>query len=155
MNTAEEIEKIYVKPHTKVSREVAPYDMKRVLEDAPRLLLLCMLPRGVHKGGYAVAHPQIDDKDPLRFFVTATNEVIINPKIIKHTSFGLLKQEGCLSYPDVPKVSVERFYRITCEYRTIANKGLSEIKTVDLKGLPAQIWQHEIDHLDAKYVIPV
>lgn len=146
---------IFVKPHTKTSREVKDSDLKRVKEDANKLLLLCFMPHGVHKGGYAVAHPQIDDKDPLRFFVTSGSEVIINPKIIRHTQFGILKQEGCLSYPEVPKASVERFYKVTCEFQVILNDKLSEPKTIELKGLPAQIWQHEIDHLNAKYVIPV
>lgn len=143
----------YVKPHNKVSREVTDADIDRVVADAHIMYNLCFTQRGPYPGGYAVAHPQINDTDPLQFFVTKAKEMIINPVIIRHTNQTDPKKEGCLTYPDEEMIDVQRYYRMTVEYQTITDKGaLTEKRTIEVKGLDAQIWQHETDHLAGKYI---
>ena len=69
--------KHYVEPHRKVSVEVTEKDIPRVMEDAHILYNLCFTQRGLYyRGGWAVAHPQITKKKPLRFFVIHDKRLI-------------------------------------------------------------------------------
>ncbi|KAA0548099.1 peptide deformylase [Bacillus sp. BGMRC 2118] len=102
--------------------------------------------------GIGIAAPQInvskrmiaihvtDDKDQLHSYA------LFNPKIISHsveTSY-LTTGEGCLSVDrDVPGF-VPRYARITVKATTLEGE---EVK-LRLKGLPAIVFQHEIDHLN-------
>ena len=143
-----------VKPHRKKSREVQESDVERILTDAKIMLRICRLPVGVKEGGLALAHAQIDDKDPLRFFILREGAIVINPVLMRHTSYPVPKPEGCLSYPWERKDAlVGRFHKITIEYQTLTkDKKLSEKMTMNLKGLAAEIAQHEIDHMNAIYI---
>lgn len=152
----------YVKPHKKKARPVTEADIERIMRGentaaAPGemtvMYALCYTARGLHKGAYAIAHTQIDDKDPLAFFVTSDGHVIINPEIVRQTSYTTPKLEGCMSYPDEKLIHAQRSYRIEVEYQTIDPDGkLTAPEVCQLKGLAAEIYQHEIDHLEAKYV---
>ena len=146
----------YVKPHDKRSREVMEEDIERVIKDAHIMYNLCYTKVGMYSGGYAVAHPQIDDKDPLRFFVTVGKEVVINPVIVRHTKFSSPKLEGCMTFPDRERIEVPRFYKITAEYQELMEDGkLSGVKIMELKGTDAEVWQHECAHLEPwGYIYP-
>lgn len=145
--------KHYVGPHNKISRDVTEEDIPRVVEDAHVMYNLCFTQRGAYPGGYAIAHPQINDTDPLRFFVTAGKEIVVNPVITNHTSHTDLKKEGCLTYPNEDQIDVPRYYRMEAEYQTLTEDGkLTEKRKIELKGLDAQIWQHETDHLAGKCI---
>ena len=71
--------------------------------------------------------------------------VIINPKITKYTGRKTQMWEGCLSggksglFAKVP-----RHKSVELEY--LDEKGIKHKKT--FKGLPAQVIQHEVDHLN-------
>jgi peptide deformylase len=139
--------KYLVKPHKKKSGKVTEKDIERVIKDAHILYNLCHTQIGMYPGGFALAHPQIDDKDPLRFFVSREKEIIINPEIIDHTKVTVEKIEGCLSYPDLPPKTVERYNKITVEFKVLTTDGkISEKKTLNLGGKMAQIYQHEMQH---------
>lgn len=145
----------YVPAHNKKSRWVTSTDIPTVVADGKDLVTMCQLPRGLYSGIAALAHPQIDDKDPLRFFVLPTGMVIINPIIIDHTKVPLFKDEGCMSFPDKPaRTMVPRYNKITVTYQTLARKDaesdpiLSEPATEELNGGPAHVFQHEISHLN-------
>ncbi|MFA6325319.1 MAG: hypothetical protein WCX46_03800, partial [Candidatus Paceibacterota bacterium] len=56
----------YVNPHKLNSRDVLESDLLRVAEESKVLFNLCSLPYGNHMSAEAMAHPQIDDKDPLK-----------------------------------------------------------------------------------------
>lgn len=143
----------YVKPHRKVSRDVTPDDVKRVAEEAHVMYNLCFCAWGMYRSGFAVAHPQIDDKDPLRFFVTAKKEIIINPVITNHTKVPVKSLEGCLTMPLIPQVSVSRFNKCVVGFNTLTKDGsLSERLHKELSGQESRVWQHEIDHFDAIYI---
>lgn len=73
-------------------------------------------------------------------------EILVNPRILSHSvaETCLSSGEGCLSVDrDVPGY-VPRFARITLEYFTIEG----EKKKRRLRGYPAIVVQHEIDHLN-------
>lgn len=145
----------YVVGHNVKSRWVTSVDISKVLVDAKDLLALISLPRGRHSSVAALAHPQIDDKDPLRFFVLPNGMIIINPIITNHTKYYVLKDEGCMSFSDKDIKNVNRFHKITVTYQTLVENEdpekepiLSKIETEELSGRPAQVFQHECGHLN-------
>lgn len=147
--------KFYVKPHSKKSRKVMPKDILRIVEDAHIMFNLCYTQNGPYPGGFAVAHSQINSKDPLRFFVTNQREIVINPVITRHTAVKIDNQEGCLSYPDKMPILVPRWNKCEVEFITLDNTsptGLSDIKKVSLNGQSSMVFQHEVDHLDGIYI---
>jgi len=146
-----------VEPHEKVSREVTKEDIPRVVEEAKIMYNLCFTVNGRFQGGYAIAHPQIDDKDPLRFFVTHKKEIIINPKMIRHTNHPVDSKEGCLSFPHLPVKIVNRFHRSDWEYQGITPDAtdLAPIAIIDLSGPESKIFQHETDHLNGILIYPL
>jgi peptide deformylase len=102
--------------------------------------------------GIGLAAPQInvskrmiavhvhDDKDKLYSYG------IFNPKIVSHSvERSYLKSgEGCLSVDEPFPGYVPRYARVTVTGTTLEGK---EIR-LRLKGLPAIVFQHEIDHLN-------
>jgi len=119
-------------------------EIKKVLEDMRSALYN-------QEDGVALAAPQIGVS--LRIFVVAPKAfsdehedvrlVFINPEIIKHSKDNKLMEEGCLSVrPWYGKI--RRHSRATV--RAMNEKG--EEFEIDGSGLLAQIFQHEIDHLD-------
>jgi peptide deformylase len=115
--------------------------------------------------GVGLAAPQI--AVPLRLFViedtrermghltpeqqTARNrypfpfEAVINPIWYATSPEMVIETEGCLSIPGL-KADV-------CRYRAIEVEGFrpnGQRKTWSIKGWPARIFQHEIDHLDGR-----
>jgi len=69
-------------------------------------------------------------------------EVLINPVILKREG-RLIGQEGCLSVPGV-FANVKRAERVVVR----AMRPSGETVEFEAEGLPARLWQHEIDHLD-------
>jgi len=70
-----------------------------------------------------------------RFFVTAWNEVFVNPTISRYLGSAKLIREGCLSLPGQ--------IGVCCRYPCV---WLSDGR--EYKGEQAIIIQHEIDHLN-------
>ena len=148
-----------VPPHSKVSREAVESDIERVVSEAKVLYNLCFMKNGLAIGARAMSHPQIEDKDPLRFFVTADKKLIINPIIIKHTNITVDNKEGCFSFKDNPPITVQRGHKIEVEFITLMvdpdNKDkfkFSSLLKDKLSGLEARIFQHEQDHIIGKYI---
>ncbi len=102
--------------------------------------------------GVGLAAPQINVSKRM-MAVHVTDEkgqlysyALLNPKIVSHSveKAYLSSGEGCLSVDTPHPGYVPRYARITV-------KGFdSECKevTIRLKGLPAIVFQHEIDHLN-------
>lgn len=145
----------YCEPHSKKSRWVKEEDLPRVVTDGKDMVAMCHLPRGKYSSAAALAHPQIEDKDPLRFFVLPNGMVVINPVIVNNTRIPIFKEEGCMSHPDKEvRKMVPRFNRITVTYQTLARKDeksepvLSKATTEELNGGPSHVFQHECGHLN-------
>ncbi len=102
--------------------------------------------------GIGLAAPQLGiNKKMIAIYVTDENDklynyALFNPKIISHStqrSF-LASGEGCLSVDrDVPGI-VPRYAKITVKATDLEGKEVN----LRLKGLPAIVFQHEIDHLN-------
>jgi len=85
-----------------------------------------------------------------RFFVAEMDNkfyAIFNPEILKTSDMKSTLEQGCLSVPD-KKIEVERPAEIVL-------KGFDKNgKTLKIRawGLLAQIFQHEVDHLNGKII---
>lgn len=73
---------------------------------------------------------------------------LFNPKIISHSveKAYLSSGEGCLSVDEPHPGYVPRYARVTVKATDLDG---NEVK-LRLKGLPAIVFQHEIDHLNGK-----
>lgn len=145
----------YVAPHNTKSRWVTPEDLPRVLADGKDLVAMCNLPRGKYSGISALAHSQIDDKDPLRFFVLPNGMVVINPVITNNTKAEIFKDEGCMTFPDNDiKKNVARYNKVDVTYQTLARADeksdptLSKPISEALSGGQSHVFQHECGHLN-------
>jgi peptide deformylase len=154
--TPEDLIRRIVSPHKKVSREVTEKDLEKVLSDGQILLDLCYMRAGMYGSAFAMAHSQIEESDPLRFFVMANGLIIINPKIINHTRVPVDSEEGCMSFSEKPQKTVQRYHKIEVKYVTIKEENEKKIFTpviaASLSGREAKIFQHEIAHMNGKYV---
>ncbi len=72
---------------------------------------------------------------------------MINPEIVEATDPDDM-QEGCLSFPGIYQ-SVKRNTAVTVQYTTLSGDNRQD----NLTGLPAQVVQHEIEHLDGKLMV--
>lgn len=156
----------FVEPHKNISRLVTQEDLPQVLKDAEAMAKLLNAPIGVHNGFYAIAHPQCEKDRPLRFFIVnpKTTEfrhyksiVIINPVILRHTGTTIDSQEGCASFPNIGTTVVKRFNKCEIEFSPLEfdkdnNPILGKRITINLTSKASKVWQHEIDHLNAKYI---
>ena len=161
MDHMKELQSKIVAPHAKVSREVTEADLDRVLEDTETLYEMCFIQNGLYKGAFAMHHAQIDDQDPLNFFVTVEREIIINPVITRHVNYLTDSKEACMTFPNNPIIIVPRWHKIEIDCETIMSDPDSEGKFkltklhMPLSGKKSFIFQHEIDHSKAKYIYPI
>lgn len=151
-----------VKPHDKKSREVKESDIMRVVNESKILYNLCFTPSGLYQGAHAIHHSQIDDKDPLNFFVTVGREIIINPKFIRHSNYTVDSKEGCQSFADKKTTTVQRWHKCEVEYISLIQDKDDENKFLlsnpirkNLSGFQSFVFQHEYDHGDAKYIYEI
>lgn len=144
-------------PHPdRKSRPVEEGDIPTVLKDCMDLARVCFEPIGGHvNGAIAMAHVQVEAKDPLRFFVKRDGKIIINPVIVS-TKQSYMHNEGCMSFPDKGVKPVPRFNIIEVKHSSakIGDKKIDLENPVIKKfsGMDAAIIQHEIGHFDLKLI---
>ena len=165
-----------VGPHKVTSRPVKEEDLNRVAQDVREMRELMdtlSAPDSPFNGVYALAHSQIRNYDPLRFFVLNEKNdyikrewlgkhVIINPVIIRHVNHAQLALEGCVTFPNAPMQNVERWHKCEVTFNYLEDETFSGPQkllfvdhSVSLKGQMAHIFQHEIYHFNAKYVYDI
>jgi len=129
----------------RVAEPVASFDVP-VGALARRMLELMRRHEGV-----GLAAPQVGVG--LRLFVcNATGEpgddmVCVNPRFIE-LSGAEEQSEGCLSIPNV-NVTMRRALKATIEAFDVQGHRFQQTA----EGLPARVWQHEMDHLDGRLII--
>lgn len=102
--------------------------------------------------GIGLAAPQINiSKRMIAIHVMDENEqlhsyALINPKIVSHSveKTYLSSGEGCLSVDESIPGYVPRYKRVKVKATTLDGEEV----LLRLKGLPAVVIQHEIDHLN-------
>lgn len=137
-----------IKSHNKKSRKCTPADIPVITKDAKEMISLCSKPLGIKSGALAIAHCQVTDKEPLRFFVTQEGKIYINPEITSHTKVFVDSQEGCMSFPMNKDVIVKRYNKVTVTYQELDGYGFTDIKELNTGGKMAKVFQHEIDHFE-------
>lgn len=161
----------YVKPHRKKCHEVKEKHLPRLIKEAHIMYNLCFVQRGKYPSAFAIAHPQITKKKPLRFFVTAQQEIIINPIIKRHTGSACSCQsalfcthanqfnyenEGCMSFHNRSLITTQRWNKCEVEFNTLNADGtLSKRMIKKVSGKEARIYQHELDHLNSIFVYDI
>lgn len=143
----------YVLPHKLISRFATLDDTQKIMGEGAQMIEMCTKPPKHHQTALAIAHAQVDDIEPIRFFVTNTGEIIINPIITRHTNHTYTKKEGCTTFGNIPWSDVERWQKIEVTYWVIDPDGNGWLeKSEAASGKRAQMFQHEIDHMEGKYV---
>ena len=150
-----------VKPHIKKSRKVEEKDIETIIKDSILLHKLCVGTSDKNIWAFAMHHSQINDKDPLSFFITIDRQIIINPVIIRHSNYTKDSKEACMSFVGMEPTIVQRWQKCEVEYQSIMvdpdNKDkfkLSSVIEESISGHRAEVFQHEIDHGDAKFIYP-
>lgn len=95
-------------------------------------------------GGVGLSANQCGVKE--RIFIAGTDSfqmVCINPKIVKGKGELKKKREGCLTFPGL-YLNIPRYESVEVEYYTESG----EKKTHTFDGMTAQIFQHEMEHMD-------
>lgn len=158
---------MFIEKHDTRSRLVTEADLPVVLKAADEMAKMLFQPVGLYKGFFAIAHPQIERDRPLRFFVLNSINLgnvpdykiicIVNPVILKHTNSTIDSSEGCATFASMPKNTVQRWNKCEVEFSPLQfgedkKPYIGKRVKLNLNGLAAKIFQHEIDHLDAKYI---
>jgi peptide deformylase len=124
-----------------MSRPVAVIDAKL------RRLAADLLDTMLDAGGLGLAAPQIGI--PLRLAAVDFDpgkrdpRILVNPLITRRIGRKELKEEGCLSFPEL-RSQVKRSPRVIFRAQDLTGKMLE----YDVEGLAARAVQHELDHLD-------
>ncbi|TAK03736.1 peptide deformylase [Patescibacteria group bacterium] len=96
------------------------------------------------ENGVGIAAPQVGVNERVIIVETGAGpEAFVNPVITRRSLRKADSEEGCLSVPGV--------YGIVKRHKGIRVEALNangEKIALDVKGFPAIIFQHEIDHLD-------
>ncbi len=94
--------------------------------------------------GVGLAAPQIGKSIRLIIVERIPEPIaLINPEIIGHSLRKDTLEEGCLSVPGKYGI-IKRYKTVKVRALTITGKPV----TIEAKGFLAQIFQHEIDHLN-------
>jgi len=139
-----------------VSRACTIEDIeKRVLPARAEMLEHCLRPLGFHRrGGVAVAHCQFEKENPLRFYVMASGDIVINPHIVQQLGRPFRNAEGCMSFAEKSTLrGVTRYRVIIANFTQIMPDGKKIVhKNSRLSGLLALVMQHEIDHMNGRHL---
>lgn len=109
------------------------------------------IPTAIGLASNQVFHNNQRVKD--RFFIYKTDidkkhfenvEVLINPQIIEKFGNPVEEHEGCLSWPN-KTILAKRYMKIKVSYY---NRNGEYIEKIIENRYQAQVWQHEVDHLD-------
>lgn len=134
-------------PHQTLTQPSSRWDFET---DGDAVQLECdMIEFMTQHKGIGLAAPQIGIAK--QAFVMGSNNIqgfplpfiAINPIIVETSGAEELAEEGCLSYPDL-WLKVKRPANIIAEYQD-AN---ANTHTVEMSGLIARCFQHELDHLN-------
>lgn len=152
-----------LKPHElKKARDVQVKDIPRLLKEAEEISKMIEAKNfeGLHKEAVAIAANQVVAEDPLNYFVLDKkltgmgSHIIINPKIVSRELTTLCDStEGCMTYPYKKEKRVDRYLAIRVEYDLIKRTLLSGFARTLVKerrkmgGMPAIVFQHEVQHL--------
>lgn len=131
-------------PHRALLMKAAPVDTFG--QDLKRL---CAVLFGLMKRhrGLGLAAPQIG---VLRRVIAISmgNLIMVNPRLLEHSTETSARLEGCLSLPTGLRVSMRRPLRVRVAWQTIDGAD----RESQFEGLASACVQHEMDHLDGRLI---
>lgn len=140
--------------HTQIKKLSSPVtDIEtQVIPLIPEMAMICRKGYGKMKNIIALTHCQIEQENPLRFFVFRDGVTVVNPEILEVMEASkFTNQEGCVSYAFRSEKKVSRYQSIRVKYTMIKAEEIREI-TEWVHDLTACVFQHEIDHFKNKYI---
>ena len=108
-----------VPPTHMKSRLATEKDTEEIAKLAPVLYALCYDKIGAYKGALSIHHSQVNNTDPINFWVTAERKIYINPTIVRHSNYFSDSKEACMSFNMMPPITVQRWHKIEVTYQTI------------------------------------
>ena len=119
--------------------------------DALRPLLREMRRCVLATNGRGLAAPQLGES--IRVFLIAESQpplAMFNPRIVRASRAKAHRWESCLSIPDQMGL-VERARSVEIEFEDIEGRAVRSV----LRGPPAAVFQHELDHLNGVLFVDV
>ena len=118
-------------------------DVKKENNEVRDLVLKLKRTLRAHEDGVGLAAPQIGVKKRV-FCINFKGDIrsYINP-VISNAENLVINREGCLSLPG-KQYLIPRYNKISVMYQT----PLGKIESVQMLGMAAFVFQHELNHLD-------
>jgi peptide deformylase len=132
---------ILTEGHPKLREKMPEFDITQISQPEIQRFIKQMRVTQATYNGLGLSANQVGIR--FRMFVIGDGIVCFNPTIKEYIGFAERKVEGCLSFPGL-YLHVPRYNSIIAEYYD----GNSEKQTVQFDGLTAQIYQHELDHMN-------
>lgn len=140
-----------VKPHKML--EAMPFEHIDVKAENPQSMFelgknLALFAR--ENKGIGLAAPQVGIYRNIMVFLDeeANYVIAINPRYTAKASRMQVKEQ-CLSFPG-EEATVKRYKAIKARFWTLTSEHKFKFVELSLKGTPAIIFQHEVDHLHGK-----
>jgi|688.fasta_scaffold13181_4 peptide deformylase len=130
--------------HPKLAERMEEFDLSQVMNPEIQKFIKQLKLTMTTYGGLGLSANQCGIR--FRMFVMGSDEfqmVCINPKIVETFGEPEKMREGCLSYPGL-YLNVPRYKKIVVEHFD----HLGEYNTTTLEGISAQVYQHELDHMN-------
>jgi peptide deformylase len=130
--------------HPKLAERMEEFDLSQVMNPEIQKFIKQLKLTMTTYGGLGLSANQCGIR--FRMFVMGSDEfqmVCINPKIVETFGEPEKMREGCLSYPGL-YLNVPRYKKIVVEHFD----HLGEYNTSTLEGISAQVYQHELDHMN-------
>jgi peptide deformylase len=130
--------------HPKLAERMEEFDLTQISQPQIQKFIKQLKVTMKAYGGLGLSANQCGFR--FRMFVMGSDDfqmVCINPKIVETFDEPEKMREGCLSYPGL-YLNVPRYKRIVVEHFD----ELGEYNTTTLEGISAQVYQHELDHMN-------
>jgi peptide deformylase len=130
--------------HPKLAERMEEFDLSQVMNSEIQKFIKQLKLTMTTYGGLGLSANQCGIR--FRMFVMGSDEfqmVCINPNIVETFGEPEKMREGCLSYPGL-YLNVPRYKKIVVEHFD----HLGEYNTTTLEGISAQVYQHELDHMN-------
>ena len=138
--------KILIYPNPVLRKEA---ESVQAIDDDLRKLADEMIDLMYTDDGIGLAAPQVGISKQLIVLDIGEGPIVLfNPKIIELSDEHEPMEEGCLSFPDI-RISISRPKRI----KVTGMNQEGDTVQFEAEGLPAKVFQHEIDHLNGVLII--
>lgn len=130
--------------HPKLAERMEEFDLSQITRPEIQKFIKQLKLTMLTYGGLGLSANQCGIR--FRMFVMGSNDfqmVCINPEIVQTFGEPVKMREGCLSYPGL-YLNVPRYNKIVVEHFD----HLGEYNTTTLEGISAQVYQHELDHMN-------